>query len=88
MREPKRIIKDNWFEFRLRLSKLDTNSISAMNNKKCDDLFLIGNVKREHLDLHDVNVESIEVASFKELKYLLSMSNNIKLKVKQWMNLN
>lgn len=77
LREPKRIIKDSWFEFRLRISKLDTESINAINSKKCDDLFLIGNIKNERLDLQDINIEKIEVSNFKELKYLLSITNDI-----------
>lgn len=77
LREPKRIIKDNWFEFRLRISRLDTESINAINSKKCDDLFLIGNIKNELLDLQDINIERLEVSNFKELKYLLSINNDI-----------
>ncbi len=77
LREPKRIIKDNWFEFRLRISRLDTESINAINSKKCDDLFLIGNIKDEQFDLQDINIERVEVSNFKELKYLLSITNDI-----------
>ncbi len=77
LREPKKIIKDSWFEFRLRLCLLNDKIIGIINKKKCDDLFLIGNIITKKINILDINIEKIEVSNLKELKYLLSLSNDI-----------
>ena len=37
------LINVNWVEFKLRLCIYSVESESALNNKKCDDLFIVIN---------------------------------------------
>jgi hypothetical protein len=77
LREPKRIITNSWFEFHLRLCKLTDETTDTLNGKKCHDFFVIGKGTEFGLDLQDVNVEHIDVSNFKELKYLLLLTESI-----------
>lgn len=46
-----------------------------LNNKKCDDLFIIGNIEYKGLDTVDVNIEEIAGVTMEEIKYLMGVSN-------------
>ena len=61
-------------EFALRiLSWLD--HCTVLNNRKCDDLFIIGELDCSALDIVDVNVERLTGATIKEIKYTMGISN-------------
>ncbi|SDL60526.1 hypothetical protein SAMN05660337_3358 [Maridesulfovibrio ferrireducens] len=77
LKEPKRISKDKWVEFKLRLCVLSDDTYKAINSRKCEDFYLVGSVNSEKIDLLDINVERLEVTSFKELRYLLHMSSDL-----------
>jgi hypothetical protein len=61
-------------EFRLRILAWGDHG-PLLNHRKCDDLFVIGDVDCEALDTTDVNVERVTGASMKEVEYLLGVSN-------------
>jgi len=77
LREPKRVVKDNWLEFKLRLCQLGEDTIKAINSKKCDDLFIIGRFGKNKTDIQDLNVEYLDISNFNELKYLLLLKDSI-----------
>lgn len=77
LQEPQRIIKDSWFQFHLRLCSLTPETTEILNEKKCHDFFYIGKEIDLNLDLQDVNIEHIDVSDFKELKYLLLLTEGI-----------
>ncbi|GAB1352254.1 hypothetical protein MASR1M12_09850 [Erysipelotrichia bacterium] len=61
-------------EFALRLTTwLDHGNV--LNNKKCDDLFILGEPDCSSLEANDVNVERISGVSFKEIKFLMGVSS-------------
>jgi hypothetical protein len=61
-------------EFSVRiLSYADHGKI--LNNRKCDDLFIIGDSDCDVLDTADVNVERLTGATMKEFKYVMGVSN-------------
>lgn len=60
--------------FSLRLLCWEDHGI-VLNNPKCDDLFILGSCNCDALDTGDVNVERLEAASLKEIKYLMGVSN-------------
>lgn len=72
-KEPKRIIRENWVEFKAKISCILDEVLDYINSIKCDDLYLIGEIDINTLDTIDVNVERLNVKNFRELKYLLSM---------------
>jgi hypothetical protein len=72
-KEPKRIVKENWVEFKAKISCILDEVIMYINSIKCDDLYLIGDIDISSLDTIDVNLEQLNVHDFKELKYLFSM---------------
>jgi len=78
LREPERKVIQNWFEFRLRLCKLDSDTINAINSKKCTDMFKIGRIENEQIDLQDINIERLDVSNFTELRYLLLLNAKLK----------
>jgi hypothetical protein len=47
----------------------------VLNNRKCDDLFIIGEPHCDPLDTDDVNVEHLAATSLKEVKYAMGVSN-------------
>jgi hypothetical protein len=61
-------------EFSLRILSWDNHG-RVLNNKKCDDLFIIGEPGCDSLDTVDVNVERLAGATMKEIKYVLGVSN-------------
>lgn len=48
---------------------------NLLNNRKCDDLFIIGDPDCDALDTIDVNVERLVGATMKEVKYVMGVSN-------------
>lgn len=61
-------------EFALRILSWDDHG-GVLNNKKCDDLFIIGEPNCDALDTVDVNVERLAGATMKEIKYVMGVSN-------------
>ena len=55
LKEPQRLINVNWVEFKLRLCIYSVESESALNNKKCDDLFIVSYNNYKNIDKKDVN---------------------------------
>lgn len=61
-------------EFSLRI--LDWNSHGkVLNDRKCDDLFILGEPDCNTLDIEDVNVERLAGVTLKEVKYVMGVSN-------------
>lgn len=61
-------------EFSLRLLRWEDHG-TALNNRKCDDLFIIGEPGCDSLNTVDVNVEHLAATSLKEVKYVMGVSN-------------
>ena len=61
-------------EFSLRLLRWEDHG-TVLNNRKCDDLFIIGESDFASLNEVDVNVEHLAGASLKEIKYVMGVSN-------------
>lgn len=58
-------------EFDIRIIRYDKNVIQLLNERKCDDLFIISDDEYEDLDYQDVNVEVISLTRFAEIEYVL-----------------
>ncbi|WP_114238604.1 hypothetical protein [Dyella sp. C9] len=61
-------------EFSIRLMRFGENN-GVLNNKKGDDLFVLGDGGHDGLDVKDVNVEELGTASIAEIKYLIGLSD-------------
>jgi hypothetical protein len=61
-------------EFTLRILSWEEHG-PVLNDRKCDDLFLIGEPDRDPFDTVDVNVEPLAGATMKEIKYVMGVSN-------------
>lgn len=61
-------------EFSLRLLRWEDHGV-VLNDRKCDDLFIIGEPDCTTLNTVDVNVEHLAAASLKEIKYVMGVSN-------------
>ncbi len=61
-------------EFDLRITNWEDHSI-VLNNRKCDDLFILGVPDCASLDTVDVNVEHLSGITFKEIKFVMGISN-------------
>ncbi|MFH1527959.1 MAG: hypothetical protein ABIG69_15110 [Bacteroidota bacterium] len=61
-------------EFKIRILRYVSN-YDILTDHKSDDLFIIGEGKYDNLNVQDVNVECLAVTNFKEVKYLLGVSN-------------
>jgi hypothetical protein len=61
-------------EFALRLLSWVVHG-EVLNNRKCDDLFIIGEPNCGSLDTVDLNVERLAGAAMKEIKYIMGVSN-------------
>lgn len=61
-------------EFTLRILSWDDHG-KVLNDRKCDDLFIIGESSCDSLDTVDVNVERLAGATMKEIKYVIGVSN-------------
>lgn len=48
---------------------------NVLNNRKCDDIFIIGDPVCDVLDTVDINVERLAGATMKEVKYVMGISN-------------
>jgi hypothetical protein len=62
-------------EFDLRITTLDTAK-NILNEKICDDLYLVSPHDNPDINPLDVNVERLAVKNFKELRYLFWMDSN------------
>ncbi|UCZ53744.1 hypothetical protein LGQ02_02855 [Bacillus shivajii] len=76
-KEPKRIVKDNWVEFKAKVTCFSDEVNQYINMNKCDDLFVLGEIDISLIDTVDVNVSRIDINNLKELKYLLSIIKEI-----------
>jgi len=61
-------------EFALRLLTWREHG-NILNNRKCDDLFLLGEFELGALNMMDVNVEQLAASTFKEIKFLIGVSD-------------
>jgi hypothetical protein len=61
-------------EFSLRILSF-ADHVKVLNKRKCDDLFIIGDLDCDVLDTVDINVESLAGATIKEVKYVIGVSN-------------
>jgi len=61
-------------EFSLRMLRWEDHG-TVLNNRKCDDLFIIGEPGCDSLNTVDVNVEHLAATSLKEVKYVMGVSN-------------
>lgn len=61
-------------EFSLRMLRWEDHG-EMLNNRKCDDLFIIGEPGCDSLNTADVNVEYLAATSLKEVKYVMGVSN-------------
>jgi len=61
-------------EFALRLLSWEDHG-EVLNNRKCDDLFMIGEPGCDSLDTVDVNVEPLAGVTMKEIKYVMGVRN-------------
>lgn len=61
-------------EFALRVLSWEDHGI-LLNNRKCDDLFIIGEPDCGLIDTVDVNVERLAGATVQEVKYIMGVSN-------------
>ncbi len=61
-------------EFNLRILSWDDHG-KMLNDRKCDDLFIVGEPDCSALDTMDVNVERLAGATLKEVKYIMGLSN-------------
>ncbi len=61
-------------EFSLRILSCDDHG-TVLNDRKCDDLFIIGDPDCDAIDTVDVNIERLAGATMKEVKYVMGVSN-------------
>ncbi len=61
-------------EFSLRIMSWDDHG-TVLNNRKCDDLFIIGEPECDSLDKADVNMEHLAATTIKEVKYVMGVSS-------------
>lgn len=61
-------------EFALRVLSWEDHG-ETLNNRKCDDLFIIGEPDCDSLDTVDVNVERLAGVTMKEIKFVMGVSN-------------
>ena len=61
-------------EFALRVTNWKDHD-NVLNNRKSDDLFIMGEVDCGSLDTVDVNVECLAGATIKEIKFIMGVSN-------------
>lgn len=61
-------------EFLLRILRFEDHAL-LLNQRKCDDLFVLGSDDVAPIELVDINVETFSGVSFREFKYMLGVSN-------------
>lgn len=62
-------------EFDLRILSWQDNG-TVLNQRKCDDLFIIGDQNGDGLGTVDINVERLAGTTMKEIKYLMGVSDD------------
>ncbi len=72
-KEPKKILNDNWIQFKIRLCCENDEIYSLINNNKPDDFFIIDKNFDNIIKLQDINIELLDIETFDELKFLLKM---------------
>ena len=80
LKEPIRNERKEQVEFQVRICQFNTNSVKAINTKKCDDLFFVTDMKKpeySNIDKQDINIEIIETNNLEELKFVLGLSKII-----------
>ena len=75
LREPRG--DDSDVDFNLRICNYNSEIANAINEKKCDDLFIVSDENYKKIDRVDVSEEFIKVSKFSEIKFLLKLSNSI-----------
>lgn len=61
-------------EFHIRILSYDDHG-EMLNDRKCDDLFIIGEPSCEGLGTEDINVERLSGTTMKEVKYVMGVSD-------------
>lgn len=61
-------------EFTLRVTNWEDHG-TVLNNRKCDDLFILGEADCSSLETMDVNVEHLSGTTIKEIKYIMGASD-------------
>ncbi|WPD22475.1 MAG: hypothetical protein SD837_20085 [Candidatus Electrothrix scaldis] len=61
-------------EFDLRIIDWERHG-AVINKKKCDDLFVFGNLNLDSIETSDVNVEELTSTTIKEIEYVMGISN-------------
>lgn len=61
-------------EFSLRILRCE-NNVHLLNEVKCDDFFIFGDLELEHIDGQDINIEKIGLKKMQEIKFILGMSD-------------
>lgn len=78
LRKPLKEIKDSKLEFKVRLCSHDKEFEKVLSKVDFDDLFVISDKEFNFLTtLNQTNIEKIESTQINEIKYLLSLINNL-----------
>lgn len=77
MGEPEKIIKDDWFEYKIKLCYGTDEIYDIFSHNKPDDFFVVCK-KIPKIDTTDVNIESIEINDIDDLKYLLKIESEVR----------
>ncbi|MEQ4712045.1 hypothetical protein ABN057_07060 [Providencia alcalifaciens] len=62
-------------EFHVRILSFEDQP-TALNHRKCDDLFFVCEIKPDEIDCTDINTSEVGVSNTIELEYVLSMRSN------------
>lgn len=79
LKEPIRHESKGQIEFVMKICQLNENTITALNNKKCNELFLVTDSKEDYyslIDKKDINEHILETSNFSQLKYVFNLSKN------------
>lgn len=78
LRKPLKEVKEGKLEFKVRLCSHDTDFEKVLSKANFDDLFVISDKDFAFLKtITDINIEKIETTEVNEIKYLLSLNNNL-----------
>ena len=80
LREPKKKFEkkgESWKEFQVRISEYNNETEECINMSKPHVLFIVSNKTYSNLDTQDICVEQLTIKNFKELKYLLKITDNL-----------
>lgn len=61
-------------EFSLKLIRYDDSSVGILNEYKCDDVFIFSKEEPKELDVQDINLEQMDLADIKQIKFVMGMS--------------